>query len=210
MSTIKDCLETSPMHIAKQHEKLWEQAISIKELIPNCWEDSGLMALQQSIQSAMQPTLDAMAPLSSAINESMAGMASINKLNLGLQQFQDIHNVMQPMAEYQSLLQKISKSISIKPISDSIDLSELKLDFDIADDSNVVSDSLSKEEAELVNEISRDNKLISYLKSKYHQLKDMPAEKVALYLWNKCIHPILIGLITAYLVKQFFYARNIL
>ena len=201
MSTIKDYLEMSPMQQAIQNEKFWEQTISIQKVIHDHWEASGLMALQQSIQLAIQPTLDAMAPLSSALAESMAGVASINKLNLGLQQFQDIHNVMQPMAEYQSLLQKISKSISIKPISDSIDLSELKLDFDITDDSNVTADSLSEEESEIVNEISRDNKLISYLKSKYHQFKDLPPEKVALYLWNDYIRPIIIGLITANLVK---------
>ena len=201
MSTIKNYVEMSAMHKAIQNEKLWEQAISIQKLIPNYWKSSELIALQQSIQLAMQPTLDAMAPLSSAIAESMAGMSSINKLNLGLQQFQDIHNVMQPMAEYQSLLHEISKSISMNPISDSIDLSEINLDFDMSDDYDVTSDSLSEEESELVNEISHDNKLISYLKSKYHQLKDMPSEKVALCLWNNYIRPILIGLITAYLLK---------
>ena len=201
MSTIKNYLEISAVHKAMQDEKIWEQTLSMQKIIQDHWEASGLMALQQSIQLAIQPTLDAMAPLSSAIAESMAGVASLNKLNLGIQQVQDIHKLMQPMAQYQSLLQKISKSISIKPISDSIDLSELKLDFDITDDSNVTADSLSEEESEIVNEISRDNKLISYLKSKYHQFKDLPPEKVALYLWNDYIRPIIIGLITANLVK---------
>lgn len=37
--------------------------------------------------------------------------------------------------------------------------------------------------------------------AEYHQLKDMPAEKVALYVWNRYIHPVIIGLITAYLTK---------
>lgn len=201
MSTIKDYLEMSPMQQAIQNEKFWEQTISIQKVIHDHWEASGLMALQQSIQLAIQPTIDAMAPLSSVLAESMAGVASINKLNLGLQQFQDIHNVMQPMAEYQSLLHEISKSISIKSISDSIDLSELKFDFDITDDSNVTADSLSEEESELVNEISRDSKLINYLKSKYQQFKELPPEKVALYLWNNYIRPIIIGLITANLTK---------
>ena len=201
MSTIKNYLEMSAMHKAMQNEKLWEQTLSMQKIIHDHWEASGLMALQQSIQLAMQPTLDAMAPLSSAIAESMAGVASLNKLNLGIQQVQDIHKLMQPMAQYQSLLQKISKSISIKPISDSIDLSELTLDFDITDDSSDMIDSLSDEEFELINEISRDNKLISYLKSKYHQFKELPPEKVALYLWNNYIQPIIIGLITANLAK---------
>ena len=201
MSTIKNYSEMSAMHQAIQNEKLWEQTLSVQKIIHDHWKASGLMALQQSIQLAMQPTLDAMAPLSSAFNESMAGIASINKLHLGLQQFQDIHNVIQPMAEYQSLLHKISKSISIKSISDSIDLSELKLDFEITDDSNVTADSLSEEESELVNEISRDSKLISYLKSKCQQFKELPPEKVALHLWNNYIRPIIIGLITANLAK---------
>ena len=201
MSTIKNYLEISAVHKAMQDEKIWEQTLSMQKIIQDHWEASGLMALQQSIQLAIQPTLDAMAPLSSAIAESMAGVASLNKLNLGIQQVQDIHKLMQPMAQYQSLLQKISKSISIKPISDSIDLSELTLDFDITDDYNVTADSLSEEESELVNEISRDNKLISYLKSKYHQFKELPSEKVALYFWNDYIRPILIGLIIANLAK---------
>ena len=142
-----------------------------------------------------------MAPLSSVLAESMTGVTSFNKLHLGIQQVQDIHNVMQPMAEYQSLLHKISKSISMNPISNSIDLSEINLDFDVTDDYNVTADSLSEEESELVNEISRDNKLISYLKSKYHQFKELPSEKVALYFWNDYIRPILIGLIIANLAK---------
>ena len=89
----------------------------------------------------------------------------------------------------------------MNPISNSIDLSEINLDFDVTDDYNVTADSLSEEESELVNEISRDNKLISYLKSKYHQFKELPSEKVALYFWNDYIRPILIGLIIANLAK---------
>nr|DAR15094.1 MAG TPA: hypothetical protein [Caudoviricetes sp.] len=201
MSTIKDYLEMSPMQQAIQNEKFWEQTISIQKVIHDHWEASGLMALQQSIQLAIQPTIDAMAPLSSVLAESMTGVTSFNKLHLGIQQVQDIHNVMQPMAEYQSLLHKISKSISMNPISNSIDLSEINLDFDVTDDYNVTADSLSEEESELVNEISRDNKLISYLKSKYHQFKELPSEKVALYFWNDYIRPILIGLIIANLAK---------
>lgn len=201
MSTIKDYLEMSPMQQAIQNKKFWEQTISIQKVIHDHWEASGLMALQQSIQLAIQPTIDAMAPLSSVLAESMTGVTSFNKLHLGIQQVQDIHNVMQPMAEYQSLLHKISKSISMNPISNSIDLSEINLDFDVTDDYNVTADSLSEEESELVNEISRDNKLISYLKSKYHQFKELPSEKVALYFWNDYIRPILIGLIIANLAK---------
>ena len=99
MSTIKDYLEMSPMQQAIQNEKFWEQTISIQKVIHDHWEASGLMALQQSIQLAIQPTIDAMAPLSSVLAESMTGVTSFNKLHLGIQQVQDIHNVMQPMAE---------------------------------------------------------------------------------------------------------------
>lgn len=189
MSTIKDYLETSPMHKAMQHEKLWEQAISIKELIPNCWESSGLMALQQSILLAMQPTLDA-----------MPGIAACNKLAMGIQQVHDLHKIMQPMAEYQSILQKFADSISLNPISESINLSELDLEFS-SDSTDVSFDLLSDEEQAIVDEISLDIKLINYLKSKYHQLKNLPAEKVALYLWDKYIHPVIIGLIVYHLSK---------
>lgn len=112
MSNIKNYLEMSAMQQAMQHEKLWEQALSIKELIPNYWKSSELIALQQSIQIALQPTLAAMAPLSSAINKSMAGIASINQLHLGLQQIQDIHKLIQPMGEYRSALEGLELTFS--------------------------------------------------------------------------------------------------
>ena len=155
----------------------------------------------ESLQIAIQPYLESMIIVQSTNNAIIASITSPNPIATDLEQLQHLHNVMQPMAEYQSLLHEISKSISMNPISDSINLSEINLDFDMTDDYDVTSDSLSEEEFELINEISRDNKLISYLKSKYHQLKDMTAEKVALYLWNKYIHPVIIGLITAYLTK---------
>lgn len=112
MSTIKDYLEISPMHQAMQNEKLWEQAFSIKELIPNYWESAELIELQQSIQLAIQPTLDAMAPLSSAIAESMAGVTSFKKLHLGIQQVLDIHKLIQPMTEYRSALEDLELTFS--------------------------------------------------------------------------------------------------
>ena len=200
MSTIKNYLEMSAVHNAMQNEKLWEQTLSIQKVIHNHWEASGLMALQQSIQLAMQPTLAAMAPLSLAINKSMAGIASINKLHLGLQQVHDLHKIMQPMVEYQSILQKFADSISLNPISESLNLSELDLEFS-SNSTDISFDLLSDEEHTIVDEISLDNKLISYLKSKYHQFKELPSEKVALYFWNDYIRPILIGLIIANLAK---------
>ena len=112
MSTKKDYLEMSAVHKAMQNEKLWEQTLSIHKIIHDHWEASGLMALQQSIQLAIQPTLDAMAPLSSAIAESMAGMASLNKLNLGIRQVQDIHKLIQPMTEYRSALEDLELAFS--------------------------------------------------------------------------------------------------
>ena len=112
MSAIKDYLETSPMQQAIQNKKFWEQTISIQKVIHDHWEASGLMALQQSIQLAIQPTLDAMAPLSSALAESMAGVTSFKKLHFGIQQVQDIHKFMQPMTEYRSALEDLELTFS--------------------------------------------------------------------------------------------------
>nr|DAR41222.1 MAG TPA: hypothetical protein [Caudoviricetes sp.] len=112
MSAIKDYLETSPMQQAIQNKKFWEQTISIQKVIHDHWEASGLMALQQSIQLAIQPTLDAMAPLSSALAESMAGVTSFKKLHFGIQQVQDIHKFMQPMTEYHSALEDLELTFS--------------------------------------------------------------------------------------------------
>ena len=112
MSAIKDYLETSPIQQAIQNKKFWEQTISIQKVIHDHWEASGLMALQQSIQLAIQPTLDAMAPLSSALAESMAGVTSFKKLHFGIQQVQDIHKFMQPMTEYHSALEDLELTFS--------------------------------------------------------------------------------------------------
>ena len=112
MSTIKDYLEMSPMQQAIQNEKFWEQTISIQKDIHDHWEASGLMALQQSIQLAIQPTLDAMAPLSSTLAESMAGVTSFKKLHLGIQQVLDIHKLIQPITEYRSALEDLELTFS--------------------------------------------------------------------------------------------------
>ena len=112
MSTIKDYLEMSPMQQAIQNEKFWEQTISIQKVIHDHWEASGLMALQQSIQLAIQPTLDAMAPLSSTLAESMAGVTSFKKLHLGIQQVLDIHKLIQPITEYRSALEDLELTFS--------------------------------------------------------------------------------------------------
>lgn len=197
MGTIKDYLQTSPIERFFKQQEMWGKYFSIN----NRFVNQNVMNALEPLQIAMQPYLDMMSIAQSANNAIIASMTSPKPIATGLEQLQHLHNVMQPMAEYQSLLHEISKFISMNPISDSIDLSEINLDFDMTDDYDVTSDSLSEEESELVNEISRDNKLISYLKSKYHQLKDMPAEKVALYVWNRYIHPVIIGLITAYLLK---------
>ena len=112
MSTIKDYLEMSPMQQAIQNEKFWEQTISIQKVIHDHWEASGLMALQQSIQLAIQPTLDAMAPISSTLAESMAGVTSFKKLHLGIQQVLDIHKLIQPITEYRSALEDLELTFS--------------------------------------------------------------------------------------------------
>ena len=182
MSTIKDCLKTSPMHKAMQHEKLWEQAISIKELIPNYWEASGLMALQQSIQSAMQPTLDAMAPLSSAFNESMAGIASINKLHLGIQQFQDIHKLIQPMTEYQSILGDLKLTFRDTSITDIINFNDNANVFDELSkfESNV---NLSPAEEEVIDTIIKDEAYLNWFNKLTNKIHDVEKETVAKWIF---------------------------
>lgn len=182
MSTMKDYLEISPMHQAMQNEKLWEQAFSIKELIPNYWESSELIALQQSIQLAMQPTLDAMAPLSSAIAESMAGVTSLNKLHFGIQQFQDIHKLIQPMTEYQSLLGDLKLTFTSTSITDIIDLN---------DDAKVV-DELSKFESnidllpaenEVIETIVKDELYLNWYNKLANKIQNVRKEDVAKWIF---------------------------
>ena len=170
------------MHKAMQHEKLWEQAISIKELIPNCWESSGLIALQQSIQIALQPTLDAMAPLSAAFNESMTGIASINKLHLGIQQFQDIHKLIQPMTEYQSILGDLKLTFRDTPITDIIDFNDNANVFDELSkfESNV---NLSPAEEEVIDTIIKDEAYLNWFNKLANKIHDVEKETVAKWIF---------------------------
>ena len=164
MGTIKDYLQPSPIEKYFAHRDMWEKLFSINERVLK----QSLMMDLSPLHIAIQPYLESMIIAQSANIALIANMPSLDRIANGFEQLQQVHKIMQPMAEYQSLLHEISKFISMNPISDSIDLSEINLDFDMTDDYDVTSDSLSEEESELVNEISRDNKLISYLKSKYH------------------------------------------
>ena len=140
------------------------------------------MALQQSIQLAMQPTLDAMAPLSSAIAESMAGVTSLNKLHFGIQQFQDIHKLIQPMTEYQSLLGDLKLTFTSTSITDIIDLN---------DDAKVV-DELSKFESnidllpaenEVIETIVKDELYLNWYNKLANKIQNVRKEDVAKWIF---------------------------
>ena len=196
MGTIKDYLQPSPIEKYFAHRDMWEKIFSINERVLN----QNLMMSLASLQTAIQPYWKSMIIAQSANNAIIANKLSLDRVANGFEQLQQVHKYMQPMAEYQAILQEFTNSISLHPISESINLSELDLEF-FSDSIDVSFDSLSDEEYAAVDEISRDNKLISYLKSKYHQFKAMPPEKVALHLWINYIRPVIIGLITAYLSK---------
>ena len=182
MSTIKDYLEISPMHQAMQNEKLWEQAFSIKELIPNYWESAELIELQQSIQLAMQPTLDAMAPLSSAINESMKGVTSLNKLHFGIQQFQDIHKLIQPMTEYLSILGDLKLTFTVRSVTDIIDLND---DDKVVDDLSKFESNIDllPAENEVIETIVKDESYLNWFNKYANKIHDIKKEAVAKWIF---------------------------
>ena len=182
MSTVKDYLEMSAMHQAIQNEKLWEQALSIQKIIHDHWEASGLMALQQSMQLAIQPTIDAMAPLSSAIAESMAGIASLDKLNFGIQQVQDIHKIIQPMKEYQSILGDLKLTFTDTSITDIIDLTDDAKAFDELSkfESNI---DLLPAENEVIETITNDESYLNWFNKCANIIHDVKKETVAKWIF---------------------------
>lgn len=182
MSTIKNYLEMSAMHKAMQNEKLWEQALSIQKIIPNYWESSELIALQQSIQLAIQPTLDAMAPLSSAIAESMAGVTSLNKLYFGTQQFQDIHKLIQPMVEYQSILGDLRLTFTNTSITDIIDLNDGAKAVDELSNFESNIDLLPGEE-EVIDTIIKDEAYLNWFNKCANKIHDVEKETVAKWIF---------------------------
>ena len=182
MSTIKNYVEMSAMHKAMQNEKLWEQALSIQKIIPNYWESSELITLQQSIQLAIQPTLDAIAPLSSAIAESMAGVTSLNKLHFSIQQFQDIHKLIQPMTEYQSILGDLKLTFKATSITDIIDLTDDAKAVDELSNFESNIDLLPAEE-EVIDTIIKDEAYLNWFNKCANKVHDLTKEDVGKWIF---------------------------
>ena len=192
MSTVKDYLEMSAVHKAMQNEKLWEQTLSIQKVIHDHWEASGLMALQQSIQIALQPTLDAMAPLSAAFNESMTGIASINKLNLGLQQVQDIHKLIQPMTEYRSALEDLELAFSNVSFPElAVSSEELPQLEELPSLESTIE--LFPGERRLVELFIKDEKILNWVQAHFPKLSKVTVEDAYIFIFLLILHEFVIS-----------------
>ena len=192
MSTIKDYLEMSPMQQAIQNEKLWEQTLSIQKIIHDHWEASGLMALQESFQLAIQPTLDAMAPLSSAIAESMAGVTSLNKLHLGLEQIQDIHKLIQPMTEYRSVLEDLELEFSSNSFPELVVSSEdLPSLEELPSLENTIE--LLPGERRLVELFIKDEKILNWVQAHFPKLSKVTVEDAYIFIFLLILHEFVIS-----------------
>ena len=191
MSTIKDYLEMSPMQQAIQNEKFWEQTISIQKVIHDHWESSGLIALQQSIQLAIQPTLDAMAPLSSALAESMAGVTSFKKLHLGIQQVLDIHKLIQPMTEYRSALEDLELTFSNVSFSElAISNDELPPLEELPSLESTIK--LLPGERRLVELFIKNEKYLNWFRAHFPKLSNATVEDAYIFIFLLIFHEFVI------------------
>lgn len=191
MSTVKDYLEMSAIHKAIQNEKLWEQTLSVQKIIHEHWEASGLIALQQSMQLAIQPTLDAIAPLSSAIAESMAGVTSFNKLHFGIQQILDIHQLMQPMAEYRSALEDLELVFSSSSFPELVvSNEELPPLEELPSFENTIE--LLPGERRLVELFIKDEKILNWVQAHFPKTSKVTVEDAYIFIFFLIFYEIVI------------------
>ena len=108
--------------------------------------------------------------------------STITTLYFGTQQFQDIHKLIQPMVEYQSILGDLRLTFTNTPITDIIDLN---------DDAKAV-DELSKFESnidllpgeeEVIDTIIKDEAYLNWFNKCANKIHDVEKETVAKWIF---------------------------
>lgn len=108
MGTMKDYLQPSPIEKYFAHRDMWEKIFSMNERVLK----QNLMMDLKPLQIAMQPYLESMTIAQSANNAIIANMPSIDRIANGFDQLEQIHKIMQPMAEYHSVLENLEHAFS--------------------------------------------------------------------------------------------------
>lgn len=188
MGTIKDYLQPSPIEKYFAHRDMWEKYFSIN----NRFVNQNVMNALEPLQIAIQPYLESMIIAQSANNAIIANMPSFDRIANSFEQLQQVHKIMQPMAEYQAILNNIKLTLADTSITDFIILdNDVKVFEDLSSfESNI---QLSPAEEEVIDTIIKDeaylnwfNKCVNIFANKIQNVKKEDVAKwIFLCLLNR-------------------------
>lgn len=178
MGTIKDYLQPSPIEKYFAHRDMWEKYFSIN----NRFVNQNVMTALEPLQIAMQPYLNMMSIAQSANNAIIASMSSLDRIATGFEQLQQMHKIMQPMAEYSSLLE------SIEPAFSSDDFTELlTLNEEIPPLEELSSfeskTKLLPGEIRLVELFIKNEKILNWFRAHYPKLSNATVEDAQIFIF---------------------------
>lgn len=178
MGTIKDYLQPSPIEKYFAHRDMWEKYFSIN----NRFVNQNVMTALEPLQIAMQPYLNMMSIAQPANNAMIASMTSLDRISTGFEQLQQVHKVMQSMAEYSSLLE------SIEPAFSSDDFTELlTLNEEIPPLEEISSfegkTKLLPGERRLVELFIKNEKLLNWFRAHYPKLSKATVEDAQVFIY---------------------------
>ena len=182
MGTIKDYLQPSPIEKYFAHRDMWEKLFSINQRVLK----QSLMMDLSPLQIAMQPYLKSMFIAQSANNAIIASMSSLDCIATRFEQLQQMHKIMQPMAEYQAILNNIKLTLADTSITDFIVLNnDVKVFEDLSScESNI---QLSPAEEEVVNTIIKDEAYLNWfnecVKIFTNKIQNVKKEDVAKWIF---------------------------
>lgn len=124
MSTINDYLN-SPTHKLFAHSELWERVFAAQRR----WASEDFMNYQRSVQLAMQPYMALLAATPSVIS-ALSNAPTFETIVDNFERLQKIHKLLQPLAEYQAVIEDIALTIIDSPDAELLNLNEEMPTFD--------------------------------------------------------------------------------
>ena len=178
MGTIKDYLQPSPIEKYFSHRDMWEKLFSINERVLK----QSLMMDLSPLHIAIQPYLESMIIAQSANNALIANMPSLDRIANGFEQLQQVHKIMQPMAEYHSFIDSIGLAFSSDDFSELLNLNEeLPPIEEISSFENTIE--LLPGERRLVELIIKNEKYLNWFRAHFPKLSNATVEDAQIFIY---------------------------
>lgn len=178
MGTIKDYLQPSPIEKYFAHRDMWEKLFSINERVLK----QSLMMDLSPLHIAIQPYLESMIIAQSANNALIANMPSLDRIANGFEQLQQVHKIMQPMAEYHSFIDSIGLAFSSDDFSELLNLNEeLPPIEEISSFENTIE--LLPGERRLVELIIKNEKYLNWFRAHFPKLSNATVEDAQIFIY---------------------------